>query len=215
MRRSDEAMSVRIVLAEDQEMVRGAIGALVGGVAGASVVGEASDGAELIELVDKLLPDLVMTDISMPGVDGITAIAQIKTRHPQLPVIILSMHQEPEVIRRAVAAGASGYVRKDAPAFELGHAIRTVMRSGKYFSPTITALLLQPPEPSAQEELTPRQIEVVQLMVRGLDANEIGAQLGLSPKTIAVHRDRIMKRLELRDVASLTLYAVRKGLVKP
>lgn len=207
--------TIRIVLAEDQAMVRSAIRALVDTVRGAEVVGEARDGRELIELVDRLEPDLVMTDVSMPGMDGITAIAEIKARHPGMHVLMLSMHNSADVVRRAVACGASGYVMKDAPAFELEHAVHTMMRNGTYFSPSITALLLQPAERSAEQELTPRQVEIVKLMVRGRSAAEVASELGLSPKTVAVHRTRIMERLGLRDVASLTLYAVRKGLVKP
>lgn len=213
--RSTGISTIRIVVAEDQAMVRSAIIALVDTVRGAHVVGEARDGRELIELADRLQPDLVMTDISMPGMDGITAIAQIKARHPRMHVLMLSMHNSADVVRRAVACGASGYVMKDAPAFELEHAVHTVMRSGTYFSPAITALLLQPGEPSADQELTPRQVEIVKLMVRGRSAADVARDLGLSPKTVAVHRTRIMERLGLRDMASLTLYAVRKGLVKP
>lgn len=211
---STTPLTIRIVLAEDHAMVRSAIRALLDTVRGAQVVGEARDGRELIELADRLEPDLVMTDISMPGMDGITAIAEIKARHPQMPVLMLSMHNTADVIQRAVAAGASGYVMKDAPAFELEHAVHTLMRNGAYFSPAITTLLLQPAEPSAEQELTPRQVEIVKLMVRGRSAVEVASELGLSPKTIAVHRTRIMERLGLRDMASLTLYAVRKGLVK-
>lgn len=213
--RATEPAPTRIVLAEDQAMVRSAIRALVAAVRGAEVVGEAADGRELIDLVDRLEPDLVMTDVSMPGMDGITAIADIKARHPRIHVLVLSMHTTAEVVRRAVACGAAGYVMKDAPAFELEHAVHTILRNGTYFSPAITALLLRPAEPSAEQELTPRQIEIVKLMVRGHSASAVASELGLSPKTVAVHRTRIMERLGLRDLASLTLYAVRKGLVKP
>lgn len=207
--------TIRIVLAEDHAMVRSAIRALLETVRDAQVVGEASDGRELIELVDRLEPDLVMTDISMPRMDGTTAVAKIKARHPGTHVLMLSMHKTADMVRRAIACGASGYVMKDAPAFELEHAVHSTMRDGRYFSPSITALLLQPAEPSAEEELTARQVEIVKLMVRGRSAVEVASELGLSPKTVAVHRSRIMERLGLRDVASLTLYAVRKGLVEP
>lgn len=206
---------IRIVLAEDQELVRSAIRALLVTIADVEIVGEASEGRELIMLVDRLVPDLVLTDISMHGMDGITALAEIKARHPRMPVLVLSMHNTADAIRRAMACGAAGYVTKGAPAFELEHAVHTVLRKGAYFSPAITALLLQAPETSAQQKLTPRQLEIVKLMVRGMSANEVAAQLGLSPKTVAVHRSRIMERLGLRDMASLTIYAVREGLVKP
>ncbi len=210
-----QASLVRIVLADDHLMVRSAIKALLADIDGTEVVGEASDGRELIALVDRLEPDLVMSDITMPGMDGIAATAEITARHPSIPVLMLSMQDTADVVKQAVASGARGYVMKDAPAFELEHAIRCVLESGRYFSPAITTLLLQPSATPAEEELTPRQIEIVSLLVRGMNSVEVGHKLGLSPKTVDVHRGRIMDRLGFRDLASLTLYAVRKGLIKP
>jgi DNA-binding NarL/FixJ family response regulator len=206
---------VRIVLADDHDLVRSGIKALLSMIDGVDVVAEARDGAELIQLVDSLQPDIVMTDISMPRMDGIAAISQIHARHPQVRLLVLSMYDTVDFVKRAVANGASGYLMKDSPPFELEQAVRSVMATGSYFSPAIAQRLLQPSEPTIDDELTIRQIEILKLIAQGRASKEIAFELGLSPKTVDVHRARIMERLRLNDIASLTLYAVRKGLVKP
>jgi DNA-binding NarL/FixJ family response regulator len=206
---------VRVVLADDHELVRSGIKSLLSMVDGVEVIAEASDGSELIQLVDSLTPDLVMTDISMPGMDGITAIAEIHKRHPEVKLLVLSMYDTVDFVKRAVANGACGYLMKDAPPFELEQAVRSVMATGSYYSPVIAQRLLQPSEPTAADELTQRQVEILKLIAHGRASKEIAFELGLSPKTVDVHRARIMDRLQLNDIASLTLYAVRKGLIKP
>jgi DNA-binding NarL/FixJ family response regulator len=206
---------VRVVLADDHELVRSGIKALLSMIDGVEVIAEAADGRELVHLVDSMLPDLVLTDISMPGMDGITAISEIHSRHPELRVLVLSMYDTVDFVKRAVASGACGYLMKDAPPFELEQAVRSVMTMGNYFSPTIAQRLLQPSEPTASDELTTRQLEILKLIAQGRASKEIAFELGLSPKTVDVHRARIMDRLQLNDIASLTLYAVRKGLIKP
>jgi DNA-binding NarL/FixJ family response regulator len=205
----------RVVLADDHDLVRSGIKALLGMVTDVQVVAEARNGAELVTLVDALVPDVVMTDIAMPGMDGIAAIAEIHRRHPDVLLLVLSMYDSVDVVKRAVAAGASGYVMKDAPAFELGQSVRSVMATGTYFSPAIAQRLLQPAEASATDDLTQRQIEILKFIAMGKASKEIAFELGLSPKTVDVHRGRIMERLRLNDIASLTRYAVRKGLVNP
>jgi DNA-binding NarL/FixJ family response regulator len=215
MKMSPTPQHVRVVLADDHELVRSGIKSLLSMVDGVEVIAEASDGSELIKLVDSLTPDLVMTDISMPGMDGITAIAEIHQRHPQVKLLVLSMYDTVDFVKRAVANGACGYLMKDAPPFELEQAVRSVMATGSYYSPVIAQRLLQPSEPTADDELTTRQVEILKLIAQGRASKEIAFELGLSPKTVDVHRARIMDRLQLNDIASLTLYAVRKGLVKP
>ena len=215
MKMSPTPRHVRVVLADDHELVRSGIKALLSMVDGVEVIAEASDGSELIKLVESLAPDLVMTDISMPGMDGITAIAEIHKRHPEVRLLVLSMYDTVDFVKRAVANGACGYLMKDAPPFELEQAVRSVMATGSYYSPVIAQRLLQPSEPTADDELTHRQVEILTLIAQGRASKEIAFQLGLSPKTVDVHRARIMDRLQISDIASLTLYAVRKGLIKP
>ncbi len=215
MRTEGGSARVRVVLADDHDLVRSGIKALLRMVDGVDVVAEARDGRELVTLVDSLRPDVVMTDISMPGMDGIAAIAEIHGRHPQVRLLVLSMYDTVDFVKRAVASGACGYLMKDAPPFELEQSIRSVMATGTYFSPVIAQRLLQPSEPTASDELTERQVEILKLIAQGKASKEIAFDLGLSPKTVDVHRARIMERLKLNDIASLTRYAVRKGLVKP
>jgi len=215
MKNTAAKQSVRVVLADDHDLVRSGIKALLSMVDGIEVIAEARDGKELITLVESLNPDVVMTDISMPGMDGITAISHIHATHPEVRLLVLSMYDTVDFVKRAVANGACGYLMKDAPPFELEQAVRSVMATGSYFSPSIAQRLLQPSEPTADDELTHRQIEILKLIAQGRASKEIAYELGLSPKTVDVHRARIMERLRLNDIASLTLYAVRKGLIKP
>jgi two-component system, NarL family, nitrate/nitrite response regulator NarL len=207
-------MPIQVVLADDHDLVRSGIKALLSTVEGVRVIAEARNGNELLQLLESVKPDVVMTDISMPGMDGITAIAEIHSRFPSVKVIVLSMYDTVDFVKRAVANGACGYLMKDAPPFELEQALRSVMATGSYFSAAVAQRLLQPSEPTVDDELTTRQVEILTLIAQGKSAKEIAFELGLSPKTVDVHRARIMERLRLNDIASLTRYAVRKGLVK-
>ena len=215
MKNTAPSKPIRVVLADDHDLVRSGIKALLSMVDGVEVIAEARDGRELIALVDDLKPDIVMTDISMPGMDGIAAIAEIHARNTGVKMLVLSMYDTVDFVKRAVANGACGYLMKDAPPFELEQAVRSVMATGSYFSPAIAQRLLQPSEPTVDDELTHRQVEILKLIAQGRASKEIAYELGLSPKTVDVHRARIMERLRLNDIASLTLYAVRKGLIKP
>ncbi len=215
MKNKDLPSVIRVVLADDHDLVRSGINALLSMIDGVEVIAEARDGRELVTLVESLQPDVVMTDISMPGMDGIAAIAEIHAKWPQVRLLVLSMYDTVDFVKRAVSSGACGYLMKDAPPFELEQALRSVMATGTYFSPTIAQRLLQPSEPTADDELTERQVEILRLIAQGKASKEIAYDLGLSPKTVDVHRARIMERLQINDIASLTLYAVRKGLIKP
>jgi DNA-binding NarL/FixJ family response regulator len=215
MKNTAQAQTIRVVLADDHDLVRSGIKALLSMVDGVQVIAEARNGIELIKLVESLAPDVVMTDISMPGMDGITAISEIHGKHPHVRLLVLSMYDTVDFVKRAVASGACGYLMKDAPPFELEQAVRSVMATGSYFSPAIAQRLLQPSEPTVDDELTHRQVEILTMIAQGKASKEIAFDLGLSPKTVDVHRARIMERLRLNDIASLTLYAVRKGLIKP
>jgi DNA-binding NarL/FixJ family response regulator len=205
---------IRVVVADDHDVVRSGMKTLLLRIPDLQVVGEARDGQQLVELVDRLLPDIALTDIGMPVMDGLTAISQIHARHPQVRLLVLSMQDTVDVVRHATAQGACGYLMKDAPGFEIEHAVRTVMATGSYYSPAIAQRLLQAAEPALEDELTPRQIEILTLLASGLASKQIAHALGLSPKTVDMHRARIMERLRLGDVASLTRYAVRRGLVR-
>jgi DNA-binding NarL/FixJ family response regulator len=208
------AATIHIVLADDHDLVRSGIAALLDTIEGVRVVAEARNGEELLAVLKTVRPDIVITDISMPGMDGITAARRITEEHPGLKVIVLSMHDSVDAVKRAVASGACGYLRKDAPQFELELAVRSVVSNGSYFGNGVAQMLLQPSEAAVDEILTGRQLEVLTRLAQGKSAKEIAFELGLSSKTVDVHRAKLMDRLQLSDLASLTRYAVRKGLVK-
>ena len=207
---------ISVVLADDHDLVRSGLKALLEIAPTIRVVGEARDGEELLAvLASRPLPDVVITDLAMPQMDGLDAIARIRERYPELRILVVSASDTADLVQRAVANGANGYLMKGARPDELERALRQIVQTGSYFSSSVAQLLLQRQEPPAEEQLTGRQIEILTLLARGLSAKEIAFELGLSSKTVDVHRSRIMQRLGISDVASLTRYAVRKRLVKP
>jgi DNA-binding NarL/FixJ family response regulator len=208
--------TITVVLADDHDLVRSGLKALLATIPGVQVIGEARNGNELLAYLDsRPHPDIVITDIAMPSMDGFAAIRAIRARYPELRVLVLSMYDTADFVRRAAESGASGYIMKDAPPEELAHGLHMMMESGSYYSGAVAQRLLQRAEPTAGDELTVRQVEILTLLAQGKTSKQIGYELGLSPKTVDVHRARIMQRLGLSDLANLTLYAVRKGLVKP
>lgn len=205
---------IRIVLADDHAMLRAAFTLLVEQLPGAEVIAEAGDGEELIRVAEALEPEIVFVDIEMPKMDGLEAIRRLAQSRPNVRCVVLSMHESVEMVRRAAACGAAGYVMKNASAQELHSAIDAVMARGSYYSPAVASLLLAPVPPGPQEVLTERQVEIVKLMASGKTSKEIAYELGLSPKTVDAHRARIMERLQIFDLASLTHYAIRHRLVE-
>jgi DNA-binding NarL/FixJ family response regulator len=212
MQDANHPPAVRIVLADDHELLRAGFTALLEQVPDVEVIGQAADGHELVKLAESLEPDIVFTDISMPKMDGLEAIERIKKTKPKVRCIVITMHTNVEVIRRAAAVGAVGYVMKDASARELQTAIDTVVSRGTYFSPGVAALLLAPAPAAPADLLSEREIEILRMLARGRSAKEIGFELDLSPKTVLSHRSHIMKRLGISDLAGLTRYALKHGL---
>ena len=202
------------MLADDHDLVRAGIQGLVELLPGVDVVAQAGSGEELLAALERVDPHLVITDIHMPGMDGVEAVAKIRSRHPRLPILVLSMFDTAEMVQRAVAAGANGYLMKNAAPQELQHAVSVMLNTGSYFSAQVARLLMERVDALADDGLTERQKEVLVLLASGLSSKEIAFELKLSPKTIDVHRARIMERLDVRDIAGLTRYAVRRGLVK-
>ena len=194
--------------------MRAGIRSILSSIAGLHILAEAGDGRELLECLERVTPDIVITDISMPGMDGLTALAEIRCRYPEVRVVVLSMHDAPDQVRAAMAAGACAYLRKDASDFELGAALHSVMTTGSYVSATVMQQLLADKQPGVSDQLTQRQLEILVMLAKGMTSKEIAYALGLSYKTVDVHRSRIMERLGLRDLASLVVYAARKGLIK-
>ena len=213
--------TTRVLLADDHALVRVGIRSLLSTIVGFDVVGEAGTGHEVVELAGTLRPHVVLMDIAMPGLNGLDATARIVERHPEMRVIILSMHAGEEYALQALRAGAAGYLLKDADLLELERAIVAVARGETYLSPAISKHVIadyrrrvaEQPEPI--DRLTPRQREVLRLIAEGLSTKEIAFKLSLSVKTVETHRAQLMERLEIRDVAGLVRFAVRSGLVDP
>lgn len=196
--------------------------ALVLDIPGYAVVGEANDGSQLLEMVERLSPDIVLLDISMKETGGLEALQQLKRVHPQCKVLILSMHTDPALIMQALESGAHGYLLKDTTATELEHALDALRNDERYLSPAIAHTVINQAltrnqkhqtEPTDSHNLTARQLEILRLIVRGKSTREIANGLGLSIKTVETHRSQIMKRLQIYDVAGLVLFAVREQII--
>jgi DNA-binding NarL/FixJ family response regulator len=218
--------SVRVLLADDHELVRAGIRALLQNIAGVEVVAEAGDGEEALRLVAAQRPDVVLLDIAMPGLNGLETAARISKAFPGVRVIILSMHSGEEYVFQALRAGASGYVLKGARAPELELAVLAVARGETYLSPAaskhvVDQYVQQAPasaenaDTSAERRLTPRQREILRLIAEGRTTKEIANELRISAKTVEMHRAQLMDRLDIHDVAGLVRFAIRTGIVSP
>lgn len=213
-------MTTRIILVDDHRIVRDGLRALLEGEKDFQVVGEADSGLQAIDRSRHLQPNVIVMDVGMPELNGIEATRQITAMLPGVKVIALSMHSDERFVRRMFQAGASGYLKKDCAYPELTQAIRTVLKDRVYLSPEISKVVVRDytRRTDAQEmasgyvQLTPRQREVLQMMAEGHPTKEIAATLHLSTKTIEAHRQNIMEKLKLRNVAELTKFAIREGL---
>jgi DNA-binding NarL/FixJ family response regulator len=210
---------VRVLLADDHTLVRAGIRALLNELPGVQVVAEAGDGREAVDLAKAHQPNLILMDISMKGLNGIEATAQVKRELPDVRVIILSMHASEEHVAQALRAGASGYMLKDAATQELALAVAAVMRGEAYLSPLISKQVVDSyvqrrgADNGPLDMLTSRQRQILQLIAEGKSTKQIAHLLSLSVKTVETHRAQLMERLEIRDVPGLVRYAVRVGLV--
>ena len=215
--------NIRVLLADDHQLVRAGMRALIDSLPGFEVAGEAADGREVLRLVRDDGIDLVVMDLSMHGLNGLDATARIAKDHPEIRVVVLSMHTSENYVLDALRAGARGYVIKDSAPEELERALRAVAAGQRYLSPAISHFLLDDylrlarggDAQQAAARLTARQREILQLIAEGRSTREIAGRLSISIKTVETHRAQIMQRLDVRDVASLTRYAIRLGLITP
>lgn len=206
---------IKIILVDDHKLLRAGLKNIIEQKSNMLIIGEASDGREAIKLVAKLQPNVIVMDVAMPGLNGIEAAKQIHKNHPEIKIIGLSMHSGKQFIQGMFKAGAYGYLLKDGDSDELITAISTVMKNKKYLSKDINQeflLLLNKGETIVKAALSAREKEVLQLIAEGKSSKEIGEILYLSPKTIDVHRNNIMKKIELYTIPELTKYAIKKGL---
>jgi len=211
---------VRILLVDDHILVRAGIRALVEGIEGMQIVAEAANGREALALAKLHAPDLVIMDISMKELNGIEATESMVAEIPSARVLILSMHAAEEFVRRAMKAGASGYVVKDSVPMELRLAIEALMRGEVYLSSRVSRHVVsaltgdpQRSEESSLGSLTLRQREVLQMIAEGKSTREIALALAVSVKTVETHRAALMERLGIFDIAGLVMYAARNNLV--
>jgi len=212
-------MSTRILLVDDHAITREGLRSLIEKQPGMEVVGEAQDGQKAFELVQELLPDVVITDITMPNLNGVDATRQIVRQLPKVKVIALSIHSNRAFVADMLKAGASGYVLKECTFDELVEAIRTVVDGGVYLSPKIAGVVVSDYvqrlfriAESPLEALTERERQVLQLIGEGKNTKQIALQLHVSTKTIEANRHKIMEKLDVHSVAELVKIAVLGGL---
>ena len=211
---------IRVLLADDHALVLAGIRALVEELGGTQIVAEAHNGRDALALAKQHKPDLVIMDISMKELNGIEATAQIMAEVPSTKVLILSMHTTEDFVRRAIKAGAVGYLVKDSAPLELQMAIAAILRDEIYLSPRVSRHVVsgflhgKPHQTeSSMDALTARQREILQMIAEGKSTKEIAYQLNVSVKTVETHRAALMERLDIHDIAGLVLYAVRHGLI--
>ncbi len=214
---------IRVMLVEDHALVRAGIRALLEGLEGVEVVGEAGDGREGLRLIETHRPDVVLMDIAMKGLNGLEATVRVRKDFPDVRVMILSMYTNEEYVLKALQAGAAGYLLKDAGTNELEIAIQAAARGETYLSSAVSKYVVAgyvrrvggDAELDPLERLTPRQREVLQLVAEGQTTKEIARTLHISKKTVHTHRKQLMEQLDIHDVAGLVRYAIRMGLVAP
>jgi DNA-binding NarL/FixJ family response regulator len=214
---------IRVLLADDQDLVRAGFRLILELADGVEVVGEAGDGREAVRLARELEPDVVLMDVRMPEVDGIEATRRLLHAGVDTRVLVLTTFDLDEYVYAAVRAGASGFLLKDVPRDELVHAVRTVARGEALLAPAITQRLLEKfiarPDPRAAapalDELSARELEVLRLLARGLSNAEIASELIVGEATVKTHVARILRKLDLRDRVQAVVFAYETGLVEP
>ncbi len=211
----------RVVIAEDHTILREGLKSLLSSSPDFEVIGEAGDGREAIRCVEKCKPNLILVDLSMPRMNGIDAIREIKRRFPETKILVLTVHKTEEYILATLKAGADGYVLKDATHAELMIAVKNVLSGKHYISPGISEKVIEGSlegrktlkTRTSWETLTQREREILKLIAEGYKNKEIADYLCISPKTVEKHRANLMEKLGLHNVQALTAFAIEKGLV--
>lgn len=212
---------IEIVLAEDHTLVRMGMRMLLESIPGMTVVGEAADGIEALQLIEQHRPDCVLMDLAMPGMSGLEAVRRSTVQFPDVRILIVSMHADEAYVHHALTAGAAGYLLKGSDKQELETAVLAVCRGETYLTPAISKAVVaalskqseQSDVSSPMDVLTLRQREVLRLVAEGSSSKQIAGRLGLSAKTVEAHRAAIMDRLDIHDLAGLVRFAIRSGLV--
>ena len=212
-------MSIKIMVVDEHKILREGLSTLIAKQPEMEIIGEATDGREALQLVEKNTPDLILMDVTMPNLNGIEATRKIKAKKPSIEIIALSLHSDRRYVLGMIDAGASGYLLKECAFEELVRAINTVMSKKKYLSPGISDILIDEyvkktttDKPTIYSKLTPREREILQLIAEGKNTKEIARYLFISVKTVETHRRHIKKKLKVESVAELTKIAIREGL---
>lgn len=206
----------RVLIVDDHAIVREGIIALLDARKDVAVVGEACNGREAFDKVEELIPDIVIMDLSMPSLNGLEAIAKIRARHPHCKIIVLTMHENKEYVRKAFKAGAAGYIVKQHGVAQLLQAVEAVHRGEAFFGNSISQVILEDfinAVGANDGTLSGREREILQLVVEGKSNKDIGRILCISVKTVEGHKDNIKKKLAVKDTAGLVAYAVREGII--
>ncbi len=205
---------IRILLADDHTLFREGLAALLSGAPGLSVVAEAEDGDEALRLICEAGPDVAILDVSMPLKSGLEVLDEVSARDLGVRCLLLTMHADAKLARRALSRGAAGFLPKDSAFDELVGAVEAVARGGVYLSPMLAAAVLEAggQGSSPWTELSPREREVLGLIAEGLTTRAVAERLFISPKTVETHRARIMRKLDVHSTAELVRYAIRAGL---
>lgn len=215
-------MAVQVLLVDDHEIMREGMCALLRKCPDFEVAGQAADGRAALELVEQLKPDVVIMDIGMPNLNGIDATRQMNEKHPNLKIMALSAHSDGSIVAKMIKAGASGYMLKESAFTELIDGIRTMQDGRTFLCSRISKVvfsdyinMITNPNWTETDGLSSREREVLQLVSEGQTTKEIAKALKLSPKTVDSHREHIMVKLGIRNIAGLTKYAIREGLTTP
>ena len=212
--------ATRVLICDDHTLFSEGVKAILRGESSLEVVGDVRDGRRAIEKVRELHPDVVLMDVSMPDLSGFDATRKILEIEPTAKVLILTMHEEEELVARCLEAGAAGYIIKDAPASQLVYAIATVMNGERYLSPGVLKKVVagyvkncQRPK-TTYDLLSNREREVLKLLAEGLTVKEVASRLDLSVKTVDVHKYNLMRKIDVHDRAELIRYAIQKRLIE-
>lgn len=212
-------MAIKILIADDHQIMREGLRSMLNQEPDFEVIGEAENGREALEIIEKTFPNVVIMDINMPDMNGTEATRQIHAKYPDTRVIALSMHSDRFYVSQMLKAGASGYLLKDCSKNDIIKAVRVVAKNKSYLSPEITGIIIEDyvqsnkPEKSEESiELTKKEREILQLLTEGKTSKEIASQLNIAQKTVEAHRVNIMKKLNIHNVAELTKYAIRHGI---
>jgi len=214
---------VKLLLVDDHEVVRTGLRMLLENQPNIKIIGEASTGLQALEMVDALIPDVVIMDITLPDISGIEATRRLRQSHPDLPVVALTIHEDEQYFFEMLQAGASGYVPKRAAPEDLLNAIQAVHAGEVYIYPSLAKLLVADflsravdgINKATVDGLTPREQEVLSVLAEGQSNDEIAEKLAISRHTVARHRENLMRKLNLHSRSELVKYAIRKGLITP